>query len=83
MLLNNSLNLGIGLWYKKANNIHPKPENILNKLNLRILKDANTIRVIRKPLWVNSLFFGNFCNNVCGRLIDSRKDAILLTNSLL
>ena len=47
-----NLNLGIGLWYKKAKSMQPIPDNILKKFNPKILKEAMTINDIKKPLWV-------------------------------
>ena len=49
---------GIGLWYMKAKRMQPIADNTLKKLRFKILKEAKTIKVIKKPLWVYSLFFG-------------------------
>ena len=53
------LMLGIGLWYKKAKRMHPIADNNLKKPIFKILNEANTIKVIKNPLWVYSYFLAN------------------------
>ena len=38
--------------------MQPIPDKNLKKLTPNILKEAKTIRPIKNPLWVYSLFFG-------------------------